>query len=271
MDSTIQEKVKNFYGDIAKQVSEQSGCSCRGSSCCANGDNASLFYNPETLNDLPPEAILASLGCANPLVFAQLQPGETVLDLGSGGGIDVFIAAKSVGPSGKVYGLDMTDEMLLLANTNKEKMGITNVKFLKGYIEDLPLPEGTIDVIISNCVINLSENKTKVLSEAYRVLKYDGRLAIADIVVLKEVPAEILTTVELWAECIAGALPIQEYRDILQSAGFRDISIEPVHPYTREAIEGLIAYQPHRSEEPSPEFLDLVDGAFAGALVKAWK
>lgn len=219
---------------------------------------------------MPNEAINASLGCANPVVLANPQKGEVVLDLGSGGGIDVFISSKYVGESGKVYGLDMTDEMLELANKNKEKMGATNVEFIKGYIEDMPLENETIDVITSNCVINLCESKEDALAESFRVLKKGGRLAIADIVVLKDISEYIKQSVEMWVGCIAGALSIKEYKEILEKVGFKNIEITPVNIYTKEVIED-IAKQKNLGDVYSKIDAELVDGAFAGAHVKAYK
>jgi len=192
------------------------------------------------------------------------------LDLGSGGGIDVFISSKYVGDSGKVYGLDMTNEMLELANKNKEKMGVRNVEFIKGYIEDIPLKNETIDVITSNCVINLCESKEAALKEAYRVLKNGGRLAIADVVVLKDIPVEMKQSVEMWVGCIAGALPIRKYKEILERVGFKNIEITPVNIYTKEVIED-IAKQKNLGDVYSKIDAELVDGAFAGAHVKAYK
>lgn len=273
MPSDVKQKVRDYYGSIAKQVKEEGKGSCCGSSsCCGDEISALAIYDAENLRDLPKEAIAASLGCADPVLFADLKEGEIVLDLGSGGGIDVLVASKYVGPTGKVCGLDMTDEMLDLANKNKERMGITNVEFIKGYIEDIPLADGSLDVILSNCVINLSENKEKALSEAYRVLKAGGRLAIADIVALKEVPAPIRKNAELWVGCIAGTLDVETYRNILQKVGFKNITIEPVHVYTTKVIED-IAKQKNRSLHDicSPGDLELLDGAFAGAYIKALK
>lgn len=258
MNFDIKNEVKNFYGKIAQ---EKTCCSCKEIS------RAQRNYNGEYLKDIPKDAIKASLGCANPLVFAQLKEGETVLDLGSGGGIDVLMSSKFVGSTGKIYGLDMTDEMLELANKNKEKMKVENVEFLKGYIEDIPLGNETVDVIISNCVINLSDDKQKALGEAYRVLKNNGRLAIADVVSLKEVDPEIKKQAQLWAGCISGAMPISQYEKILKHVGFKNISIEPVHTYTKAIIDGL----DFDKTLISMENLEQMDGAFAGAHIKAYK
>lgn len=271
MSDSVKEKVKEFYGGIAKKVSDspKSSCCC-GSSCCGDVSVSSGIYDMELLKGLPIEAVNASLGCANPIAFAMLKEGEIALDLGSGGGIDVFIASKFVGKSGKVYGLDMTEDMLALASKNKEKMGIQNVEFLKGYIEDIPMPDEAVDVILSNCVINLCENKEKALSEAYRVLKTGGRLAIADIVILKDIPDEIRKSAELWAGCIAGALPVREYIRILQNIGFKDVEVEPVNVYTRDIIDSIMGNENMQGLCSNVD-RSILDGAFAGAYVKAVK
>lgn len=275
MESQVHSKVQEYYGGIAKSITEGQKKSCCGcgstgkESCCDGISSSSIIYEGENLSDLPQEAVDASLGCANPLVFARLKAGETVLDLGSGGGINVLMAAKHVGETGKVYGLDMTDDMLTLARSNQEKMGVKNVEFIKGYIEDIPLENETVDVIISNCVINLSDNKPKAISEAYRVLKKGGRIAIADIVNLKPVPAEIKSKTDLWCGCIAGTLELEEYRRILEKAGFQDVEINPVHVYTKEVIEQLFGDSPEY--KASGIDINEVDGAFAGAYIRAAK
>lgn len=271
MDKDIKGKVKAYYGGIARKVSSnaKNSCGC-GTSCCGDSNNNSNIYTKEYLEGLPEDAVNASLGCANPIVLAAFKKGETVLDLGSGGGIDAFISSKYVGKEGKVYGLDMTDEMLELANKNKEKMGVSNVEFLKGYIEDIPLENETIDVITSNCVINLCEDKEAALREAYRVLKQGGRIAIADIVQLKEVPEDIKQNAQMWVGCIAGALDIKVYEDIFKKVGFKDVEITPVNIYTKEIIED-IARQKNLGDVYSKMDADLLDGAFAGAHVKAYK
>lgn len=274
MDFNVKQKVQEHYGNIAKKVNEGSkgGCCCgSGSSCCSTISNVMSNYQLKNLIGLPIEAINASLGCANPFEMAELKEGETVLDLGSGGGIDVFIASRYVGSTGKVYGLDMTDEMLALANRNKEKMDVKNAEFIKGYIENIPLPDESVDVIMSNCVINLSEDKQKVLSEAYRVLKKGGRLAIADIVTLKDVSSEIRKMAEAWAGCIAGTIKTDEYNSILEKAGFKDIEIKPVHIYTKEVIEELISQNQALSTDTKNININEIDGAFAGANIKAIK
>ena len=200
------------------------------------------MYDASEKAALPADAVAASLGCGNPTALAQLQPGETVLDLGSGGGIDVLLSARRVRPTGKAYGLDMTDEMLALARANQKKAGVENVEFLKGAIENIPLPDNTVDVIISNCVINLSGDKDRVLREAFRVLKPGGRLAVSDVVIRGEVPAEIRKSMELWVGCMAGALQESEYREKLAAAGFQSISVEPTRVYRAdEAREFLVA------------------------------
>ncbi|KYO65529.1 arsenite methyltransferase [Thermovenabulum gondwanense] len=273
MDYNIKEKVKEYYGSIAKKVeknSDSAGCCCCGPSCCGTSSDI-MFYEKEELKGLPEEAVNLSLGCANPVVFAKLKEGEVVLDLGSGGGIDALIAAKYVGEKGKVYGLDMTDEMLAVANKNKEKMGAKNVEFIKGYIEDIPLCDESVDVILSNCVINLCEDKEKALKEAYRVLKKGGRLAIADVVALKDIPESIKKRAELWAGCVAGTIKAEEYKDILMRVGFKDIEIIPAHVYTKDLIEGILADKNKLIELEREIDLNEIDGAFAGAYIKAVK
>ncbi len=271
MEFDIKEKVKEYYRDIAQKVDKETRGSCCGNSSCCGSSKESPLYKGQSLKDLPQEAVNASLGCGNPLLLAGLKEGETVLDLGSGGGIDVLLASRYVGSTGKVYGLDMTEEMLALSNKNKQRMGAENVEFLKGYIEDIPLPENTIDVIMSNCVINLSEDKPKALAEAYRVLKNGGRLAISDIVVLRDVPEEIRKRAELWAGCIAGALTIDEYTGFLEQSGFKNTEVKPVHIYTRDIIEELTGRKVDFLSENEIKYLDLLDGAYAGAYIRATK
>ena len=271
MSCEIREQVKKHYGDIAANVERRpGGCSC-GCSCSSGDGIGSGIYDREYLENLPKEAVVASLGCANPLVFAELKEGEHVLDLGSGGGIDVLMATRFVGPTGKIYGLDMTEEMLALANRNKERMGAANVEFIKGYIEDIPLPDASIDVIISNCVINLSEDKESALSEAFRVLKNGGRLAIADIVALRAIPEAIAQRVEMWSSCLAGTLQIGEYKAILNKIGFKDLEITPAHIYGKEAIEDMMNANPEWDTPENREIVDMAAGAFAGAYIKAKK
>src|SRR5271157_2673726 len=241
--SNIQDAVKEKYGAAAKQVTAGKTACCGGGAELSGCDPITRnLYDAAEKAGLPADAVAASLGCGNPTALAQLQPGETVLDLGSGGGIDVLLSAKRVGPTGKAYGLDMTDEMLALARANQKKAGVENVEFLKGAIENIPLPDNTVDVIISNCVINLSGDKDRVLREAFRVLKPGGRLAVSDVVIRGEVPAEIRKSMELWVGCIAGALQESEYREKLQGARFESIDVEPTRIYrVEEAREFLIA------------------------------
>src|SRR5208283_2351677 len=242
----IKDEVKEKYGQAALRVTNKTG----GGSCCGSAPASGFSCNPITSNlyaaaqarQIPEEAMLASLGCGNPTALAKLNPGETVLDLGSGGGIDVLLSARRVGPTGKAYGLDMTDEMLALANANKLKAGAENVEFLKGEIESIPLPDNSVDVIISNCVINLSADKDQVLKEALRVLKPGGRLAVSDVVTKGEMLPEIRQNVLLWVGCVAGALEENEYRAKLAAAGFSQIEVEPTRIYliddAREFLSG---------------------------------
>ncbi|MGQ9917559.1 MAG: arsenite methyltransferase [Bryobacteraceae bacterium] len=241
----IREAVRERYAQAALQVigGGASACCGRDSSCGTGGGDlitGALYGDAETAV-LPETAVAASLGCGNPAAMAELQPGETVLDLGSGGGIDVLLSARRVGPAGKAYGLDMTDEMLALARDNQRKAGVDNAEFLKGEIENIPLPDASIDVVISNCVINLSADKDRVLREIYRVLKPGGRVAIADVVVRGDVPEQIRRSIELWAGCIAGALEEGEYRRKLAAAGFNGISIEPYRVYDVEDAREFLA------------------------------
>lgn len=270
MESDVRSSVKEVYGNIAKNISTDSGCGCGCSPYDPKGKISSGIYGKIDLKSLPLKAVEASLGCANPLLLAELQEGETVLDLGSGGGIDVLMATRYVGETGKVYGLDMTDEMLALANENKQKMGVTNVEFLKGYIEEIPLKDEAVDVIMSNCVINLTEDKEKALAEAYRVLKKGGRLAIADIVTMKDIPDDIKKKASMWSSCLGGTLSIEDYEIILKKVGFTNLVIEPVQIYNKEFITGMAScscFEPLIDEVN----LDAIDGAFASAYVKAEK
>src|SRR5438445_6850359 len=267
-NENLQEVVKQKYGNAAKQVASGGVASCGGGgalSCC--DPITKDLYDPSQTSALPKEAVAASLGCGNPTALAQLQPGETVLDLGSGGGIDVLLSAKRVGPSGKAYGLDMTDEMLSLARENQKKAGVGNVEFLKGAIESVPLPDNSVDVIISNCVINLSGDKDRVLAEAFRVLKPGGRLAISDVVVRGEVPAAIRKSMELWVGCIAGALEEHEYREKLARAGFRFIDVEPTRVYKVEEAREFLEAAGLDPETVGPQ----IDGKFISAFVRATK
>ena len=265
----IKEIVKEKYGQAALRV--KSG----GSSCCGAAPASGLSCDPITSNlydaaqagQIPEEAMLASLGCGNPTALAKLNPGETVLDLGSGGGIDVLLSARRVGPSGKAYGLDMTDEMLALANENKRKAGAENVEFLKGEIESIPLPDNTVDVVISNCVINLSADKDRVLREAFRVLKPGGRFAVSDVVTRGEIAPEVRQSVLLWVGCMAGALEENEYRSKLAAAGFEQIEIEPTRIYRVEDAREFLA----SSGIDVDAIAGQVDEKFMSAFVRAVK
>ncbi len=263
----IKQVVKQKYGDAALRV-KSGGTSCCGATAstgCADPITSDL-YDVSQIGQSPEEALLASLGCGNPTALAQLKPGEVVLDLGSGGGIDVLLSARRVGATGKAYGLDMTDEMLALANENKRKSGIENVEFLKGEIESIPLPDNSVDVIVSNCVINLSADKDKVLREAFRVLKPGGRFAVSDIVTRGEMLPEVRKSVLAWVGCIAGALEENEYRGKLSNAGFEQIGIEPTRIYRAEDAKELLA---------GPVAVDVtaeqVDGKFMSAFIRAVK
>src|SRR5580704_9506666 len=238
----IKDQVKNKYAEAANQV-VSGGSPCCGSSGNTRNPITGNLYDESQISALPKEALKASLGCGNPTALAELRPGETVLDLGSGGGIDVLLSARRVGPAGKAYGLDMTDEMLGLARENQRKAGVQNVEFLRGEIENIPLPENAVDVIISNCVINLSADKDRVLREAFRVLKPGGRFAVSDVVVTGDVPPEVRRHVELWVGCIAGALKDSEYQTKLQAAGFESIDIEPTRVYTIEDARQFLTAQ----------------------------
>jgi SAM-dependent methyltransferase len=242
--SDIRQAVRQKYGAIARAVSEATPNSgCCGVDCgCGDPVTSNLYSDAET-RDLPTKAVAASLGCGNPTALLALQPGEIVLDLGSGGGIDVLLSAKRVGPTGKAYGLDMTNEMLALARENQRTAGVTNVEFLEGTMEAIPLPDHSVDVVISNCVINLSSDKDAVLREAFRVLKPGGRFAVSDVVVRGEVPVEIRRSMELWVGCIAGALEEQEYTAKLRSAGFVDVEVEPWRIYSLHEARAILAGQ----------------------------
>ncbi len=270
MSDELREKVREHYGKAALRVL-QSGASCGCGPSCGEGAGDPVtqdLYDSVTTSSLPETAVLASLGCGNPTALAELKEGEVVLDLGSGGGIDVLLSAKRVGPTGKAYGLDMTDEMLALARRNAAEAGVTNVEFLRGHIEEIPLPTASVDVIISNCVINLSGDKRKVLAEALRVLKPGGRFAVADIVVRggwDDIPPEIRRSVELWAGCMAGALGDQEFVDLLREVGFESPSIEPTRIYRVEEARAQL-------EEAGFDLDALagaVDNRFMAAFVRA--
>jgi SAM-dependent methyltransferase len=265
--SAIKEQVRENYARAARRVtSNESGGCCGTAAPCGNPITSNLYADSET-GALPTEAIAASLGCGNPTALAELKAGETVLDLGSGGGIDVLLSARRVGPSGKAYGLDMTDEMLALARENQRKAGAQNVEFLKGEIENIPLPDNSVDVIISNCVINLSGDKDRVLAEAFRVLRPGGRFAVSDVVVRGEVPAAIRRSVELWIGCVAGALEVSEYRTKLSGAGFEQVEVEPTRIYRAEDAREFFARADVEIEKIAP----MVDGKFMSAFVRARK
>lgn len=273
-DSTLKATVKEKYGQVALRVSEgETVAACCGSSgCCGTTTEAwdpitSDLYDERQKAGIPAEAVLASLGCGNPTALAALKEGETVLDLGSGGGIDVLLSAKRVGPRGKAYGLDMTDAMLALANENKRRAGADNVEFLKGEIEQIPLPDATVDVIISNCVINLSGDKRKVLAEALRVLKPGGRFAVSDVVVRGQVPAAVKTNMELWIGCVAGALEEQEFLTLLSDVGFENPSIQPTRIYKIEDAATFLA----GSGLDATRLASEIDGKFMSAFVRATK
>jgi arsenite methyltransferase len=266
----IREVVKEKYGEAARRVKTGGGSSCcSASACCGTGVDpiTSNLYDEAQTGVLPEEAVLASLGCGNPTALAELKPGETVLDLGSGGGIDVLLSAKRVGATGKAYGLDMTDEMLALAEENKRKSGLTNVEFLKGEIEHIPLPDDSVDVIISNCVINLSADKDRVLKEAFRVLKPGGRFAISDVVTRGEMLPEIRERVLLWVGCIAGALEENEYRTKLTAAGFENVDLEPTRVYHAEDARAFLSGEGIDFDAIAAQ----VDGKFMSAFVRATK
>jgi arsenite methyltransferase len=261
----IHEAVREKYGAIAASVGKTSCCP---PTACGCGDpiSSNLYSDAETAG-LPADALAASLGCGNPTALISLEAGQTVLDLGSGGGIDAFLSAARVGPSGKVYGLDMTDEMLALARENQRKAGATNVEFLKGTIEAIPLPSQSVDVIVSNCVINLSSDKEAVLREAFRVLKPGGRFAVSDVIVRGHVPADVRRSMELWVGCLAGALEEREYVSKLQAAGFADIDVEPWRVYQVEDARAFLAEAGLDVDRLAPE----VDGRFASAFIRARK
>ncbi len=261
-DTALTDAIKEKYGKAATGA-RTSSC-CGGNSCDPITSN---LYDASQTGALPAEAVNASLGCGNPTALIDLQPGQTVLDLGSGGGIDVLLSARRVGPAGKVYGLDMTDEMLALARENQLKAGATNVEFLKGEIEHIPLPDNTVDVIISNCVINLSADKDQVLREAFRVLKPGGRFAVSDVVVRGAVPAEIRRSVELWVGCVAGALEESEYRAKLGAAGFAEVEVDPWRVYDLNDAREFLAGTGIDIDAIAPE----AQGKFASAFIRASK
>ena len=270
-EQTLKEEIKSRYGQAALQAQRQERRSCCGTGTLLEAGKldpitSGLYADRETA-ELPEDAVRASLGCGNPTALAQIVPGETVLDLGSGGGIDVLLSARRVGPTGRVYGLDMTDEMLELARANQAKAGVTNVEFLKGDIEHIPLPDNSVDLIISNCVINLSPDKDLVLAEVFRVLKPGGRLAVSDIVVRGEIPQEIQRNIELWAGCVAGALEEQEYIAKLKRAGFERVSIESTRVYTAADARDLFEGTDLNLDAIAP----VVDEKFISGFVRATK
>lgn len=268
----VRDEVREKYGAAARRASEgqQATCGC-GTACESKSADwdpiTSDLYDAGETQGIPAEALLASLGCGNPTALAALAPGETVLDLGSGGGIDVLLSARRVGPTGKAYGLDMTDDMLKLARENQRRSGLTNVEFLRGEIENIPLPSETVDVIISNCVINLSADKARVIREAHRVLNAGGRFAVSDVVLRGDLPEPVLKSVGLWTGCVSGALHEDEYRRLLLAAGFTDISIEPTRVYSREDVQALL----DSAGLSDTSLIEQVEGKVMSAFVRATK
>ena len=267
MDDEIKQTVREKYGQAALRVAAGERGSCGGTDGCGCDPVSSNLYEAAETAVLPEGAVLASLGCGNPTALAELHEGEVVLDLGSGGGIDVLLSAKRVGQTGKAYGLDMTDEMLALARENQRKTGVTNVEFLKGEIEHIPLPDGSVDVIISNCVINLSADKQRVLHEAFRVLKAGGRFAVSDVAVRGEIPDVVRRSMELWVGCVAGALEETEYRRLLAEAGFEAIGVEPTRVYAFEDARAVLSAAGLDADVLARE----VGGRIMGAFVRARK
>ena len=266
---TIKDVVQRKYGEAAQRARSglKAGCGCGTSACCHTDSITSNLYEHAEAAAVPAEAMLASLGCGNPTALAELKLGEIVLDLGSGGGIDVLLSAKRVGPNGKAYGLDMTDEMLALARDNQQKAGVTNVEFLKGEIEHIPLPDSSVDVIISNCVINLSADKDRVIAEAFRVLNPGGRFAVSDVVIRGHVPEPVRRSMELWVGCVAGALEEREYRDKLATAGFEHVAIEPTRIYRAADAKAFL----ENAGLSGDAMLEQIDGRFMSAFVRAQK
>jgi SAM-dependent methyltransferase len=266
---TIKEAVQQKYGEAARRARSglEAECGCSGSACCDPVMTSNLYDQSEAAA-IPAEAMLASLGCGNPTALAELKPGEIVLDLGSGGGIDVLLSARRVGPAGKAYGLDMTDDMLALARENQQKSGLTNVEFLQGEIERIPLPDNSVDVIISNCVINLSADKDRVIAEAFRVLKPGGRFAVSDVVVRGgTVPESLRRSMELWVGCLAGALDEGSYRDTLATAGFERIGVEPTRIYAADDVRQFCG----EAGMSDAAALADIDGRFMSAFIRARK
>src|SRR5687768_16847068 len=265
MNNELRDAVKEKYGAAARRAADgdkSAGCCGTGAGCDPITSN---LYDASQIGTLPIEAVIASLGCGNPTALAELKAGETVLDLGSGGGIDVLLSARRVGPTGKAYGLDMTDDMLALARENQKRAGVENVEFLKGEIEHIPLPDNSVDVIISNCVINLSADKDRVLREAFRVLKPGGRFAVSDVVVRGDIPADVRRSMELWVGCVAGALTEEEYRSKLQAAGFDDIEIETTRVYDVEDARGFLCESGLDVDAVAPAVKGRVTSAFVRA------
>jgi len=273
-DQDIVTSVKEKYGQVALKIASGGGGGCCDSEC---GPITSNLYAPDETAGLPAEAVQASLGCGNPVVLAELTPGETVLDLGSGGGIDVLLSAKRVGPTGKAYGLDMTDEMLALARENQQNAGVENAEFLKGAIESIPLPDASVDVVISNCVINLSADKRRVFAEAFRVLKPGGRFAVSDMVVKGQLPGPVRRSMEAWTGCFAGVLEEDEYRALLLEAGFETVEVEPTRIYrasdVRQVFEGYKALleEIERQGLRLDDLLTEADGKYRSAFIRAVK
>jgi arsenite methyltransferase len=268
--NNITQAVKEKYGEAANRVSAGGAASCctsTSSQCCGGDPITGNLYDAGQTAGIPEQAVLASLGCGNPTALAELKAGEIVLDLGSGGGIDVLLSAKRVSPGGKAYGLDMTDEMLALARENQKRSGVANVEFLKGEIENIPLPANAVDVVISNCVINLSADKDKVLAEAFRVLRPGGRFAVSDVVVRGEVPADIRKSIELWVGCVAGALQESEYTSKLSAAGFEQITIEPTRIYKVDDARQFLTAQGIDADAIAEQ----VEGKFISAFIRAKK
>ena len=265
----VKATVRERYGQAALRVTSGEKTSCCSTSCCGGSEDpiSSNLYSATETASLPADAVRASLGCGNPTALTELHEGEIVLDLGSGGGIDVLLSARRVGPSGKAYGLDMTDEMLALARENQRKAGVENVEFLKGEIEAIPLPDNSVDVIISNCVINLSTDKSQVIAEAFRVLRPGGRFAVSDVVIKGVVPSDVRRSMELWVGCVAGALTEQQYRQSLRQAGFEEIGIEPTRVYDLEDARAFLTGAGLDTEVLARE----VSGRVMGAFVRARK
>jgi SAM-dependent methyltransferase len=274
MSSDLKQTVREKYAEAALRVTAEGKTSCCATTCCGSREDdpiTSNLYNDADTATLPAEALKASLGCGNPTALAELHPGETVLDLGSGGGIDVLLSARRVGPQGRAYGLDMTDEMLALARKNQQTAGLSNVEFLKGEIEAIPLPDNSVDVVISNCVINLSADKKQVLTEAHRVLKPGGRFAVSDVVIRGQLPAELRRSMELWVGCVAGALEEDEYLAYLSGAGFEEISLEPTRIYQPDDAKAFLESSGLDSQALAADLGGRVMSAFVRARKPAGK